>query len=149
MVLRLYLMGFFRCVNWFIFTIFVIMKSWTDSSAVQGRCGEPSQNRAHAGIWCSDRTVDCTAPAAGSGVTVSPQHLPLRFLVDFKPLQLGYNVYCFLYRTQLSEAKDKMLAVQECYISVCREKNMLEDRIHNREKEEILSKENEVSNKRS
>ncbi|KAM9352013.1 centrosomal protein of 152 kDa [Symphorus nematophorus] len=39
-------------------------------------------------------------------------------------------------QTQLSEANDKMLAVQECYISVCKEKDMLEERIRNREKEE-------------
>ncbi|XP_047196007.1 centrosomal protein of 152 kDa isoform X3 [Hippoglossus stenolepis] len=41
-------------------------------------------------------------------------------------------------QTQLSEANDKMLAVQECYISVCKEKDMVEEGIHNREKEEAL-----------
>ncbi|XP_037623199.1 centrosomal protein of 152 kDa isoform X1 [Sebastes umbrosus] len=39
-------------------------------------------------------------------------------------------------QTQLSEANDKMLAVQECYISVCQEKDMLE-------KEEALIRVNE------
>ncbi|XP_039988381.1 centrosomal protein of 152 kDa isoform X2 [Xiphias gladius] len=46
-------------------------------------------------------------------------------------------------QTQLSEASDKMLAVQECYISVCKEKDMLEEKIQNREKEEALIRENE------
>ncbi|GAA6221499.1 centrosomal protein of 152 kDa [Lates japonicus] len=46
-------------------------------------------------------------------------------------------------QAQLSEANDKMLAVQECYISVCKEKDTLEERIHNREKEEDLIRENE------
>lgn len=44
----------------------------------------------------------------------------------------------------MSEANDKMLAVQECYISVCKEKDMLEEGIRNREKEEALNRENEV-----
>ncbi|XP_031138541.1 centrosomal protein of 152 kDa isoform X1 [Sander lucioperca] len=39
-------------------------------------------------------------------------------------------------QTQLSEANDKMLAVQECYLSVCKEKDMLE-------KEETLIRVNE------
>ncbi|XP_044048971.1 centrosomal protein of 152 kDa isoform X2 [Siniperca chuatsi] len=46
-------------------------------------------------------------------------------------------------QTQLSEANDKMLAVQECYISVCKEKDMLEESVRNREKEEALVRENE------
>ncbi|XP_026167848.1 centrosomal protein of 152 kDa [Mastacembelus armatus] len=46
-------------------------------------------------------------------------------------------------QTQLSEVTDKMLAVQECYISVCKEKSMLEERICNKETEEALIKENE------
>lgn len=37
-----------------------------------------------------------------------------------------------------------MLAVQECYISVCKEKDMLEERLRNREKEEASIRENEV-----
>ncbi|XP_071352332.1 centrosomal protein of 152 kDa isoform X2 [Trachinotus anak] len=45
--------------------------------------------------------------------------------------------------TQLSEVNDKMLAVQECYISVCKEKDMLEERIQNKEKEYALIRENE------
>uniref|UniRef100_A0A4W6CYR6 Centrosomal protein 152 n=1 Tax=Lates calcarifer TaxID=8187 RepID=A0A4W6CYR6_LATCA len=51
-------------------------------------------------------------------------------------------------QAQLSEANDKMLAVQECYISVCKEKDTLEERIHNREKEEDLIRENEELQKR-
>ncbi|XP_054865355.1 centrosomal protein of 152 kDa isoform X2 [Amphiprion ocellaris] len=39
-------------------------------------------------------------------------------------------------QTQLSEANDKVLAVQECYISVCKEKDLLEESIRNKEKEE-------------
>ncbi|KAM9854796.1 centrosomal protein of 152 kDa [Aulostomus maculatus] len=44
--------------------------------------------------------------------------------------------------TQLSEVNDKMLAVQECYLSVCKEKEMLEERLRNREREEV-SRQNE------
>lgn len=45
----------------------------------------------------------------------------------------------------MSEANDKMLAVQECYISVCKEKDMLEQREHSRaEEEEGRIKEAEV-----
>lgn len=51
---------------------------------------------------------------------------------------------CSVHRTQLSEANDKMLAVQECYISVCKEKEILEESIRNREKEEALMREDEV-----
>ncbi|KAL7402665.1 hypothetical protein ABVT39_018159 [Epinephelus coioides] len=47
-------------------------------------------------------------------------------------------------QTQLSEANDKILGVQECYISVCMEKDMLEESIRNREKEEALIRENEL-----
>ncbi|RVE71678.1 hypothetical protein OJAV_G00054400 [Oryzias javanicus] len=36
---------------------------------------------------------------------------------------------------QLSEVSDKMLAVQECYISVCQEKSLLEETISNTERE--------------
>ncbi|XP_073329008.1 centrosomal protein of 152 kDa isoform X2 [Pagrus major] len=46
-------------------------------------------------------------------------------------------------QTQLSEANDKMLAVQECYLSVCKEKDTLEEHMRNREKEEALIRENE------
>ncbi|XP_031611531.2 centrosomal protein of 152 kDa isoform X1 [Oreochromis aureus] len=42
---------------------------------------------------------------------------------------------------QLSEANDKVLAVQECYISVCKEKDLLEESIRSREKEEKLIRE--------
>lgn len=37
-----------------------------------------------------------------------------------------------------------MLAVQECYISVCKEKDTLEERIRDREKEEASIREREV-----
>ncbi|KAG7522341.1 hypothetical protein JOB18_020075 [Solea senegalensis] len=46
-------------------------------------------------------------------------------------------------QTQLSEANDKLLAVQECYISVCKEKDMLEERTQNKDEEEALIRENE------
>uniref|UniRef100_A0A673ADB8 Centrosomal protein 152 n=1 Tax=Sphaeramia orbicularis TaxID=375764 RepID=A0A673ADB8_9TELE len=39
-------------------------------------------------------------------------------------------------QTQLSEVNDKMLAVQECYISVCKEKDMLEESLRSRKEEE-------------
>uniref|UniRef100_A0A3Q3MEN8 Centrosomal protein 152 n=1 Tax=Labrus bergylta TaxID=56723 RepID=A0A3Q3MEN8_9LABR len=44
-------------------------------------------------------------------------------------------------QTKLSEANDKMLAVQECYISVCKEKDMLEESVRKREREETAYKE--------
>ena len=37
-----------------------------------------------------------------------------------------------------------MLAVQECYLSVCKEKDSLEEHMRNREKEEALIRDNEV-----
>ncbi|XP_036964247.1 centrosomal protein of 152 kDa isoform X5 [Acanthopagrus latus] len=46
-------------------------------------------------------------------------------------------------QTQLFEANDKMLAVQECYLSVCKEKDSLEEHMRNREKEEALIRDNE------
>ncbi|XP_029009041.1 centrosomal protein of 152 kDa isoform X2 [Betta splendens] len=46
-------------------------------------------------------------------------------------------------QTKLSEANDKMLAVQECYIAVCKEKDMLEEKMCNKEKEEALTRETE------
>ncbi|XP_019712635.1 centrosomal protein of 152 kDa isoform X2 [Hippocampus comes] len=45
--------------------------------------------------------------------------------------------------TQLSEASDKVSAVQECYISVCKEKEILEESIKNAAREDALRKENE------
>ncbi|XP_072291246.1 centrosomal protein of 152 kDa isoform X2 [Eucyclogobius newberryi] len=39
-------------------------------------------------------------------------------------------------QTQLSDAHDKMSAVQECYISVCKEKDTLEESIRNKDNEE-------------
>lgn len=50
----------------------------------------------------------------------------------------------FLCRTQLFDVNDKLLAVQECYISVCKEKDMLLEKIDGKEKEEDLIRENEV-----
>ncbi|XP_034541724.1 centrosomal protein of 152 kDa isoform X3 [Notolabrus celidotus] len=48
------------------------------------------------------------------------------------------------FQSQLTEVNDKMLAVQECYLSVCKEKDMLEESIRSREKEEeALVKDNE------
>ncbi|XP_068170223.1 centrosomal protein of 152 kDa isoform X2 [Antennarius striatus] len=46
-------------------------------------------------------------------------------------------------QSKLSEVNDKMLAVQECYISVCKEKNLLDERVQNQEKEEALIRETE------
>ncbi|KAI3371197.1 hypothetical protein L3Q82_023834, partial [Scortum barcoo] len=46
-------------------------------------------------------------------------------------------------QTQLSEVHDKMLTVQECYISVCKEKDVLEESIRSREGEVALIRENE------
>ncbi|XP_055011387.1 centrosomal protein of 152 kDa isoform X2 [Boleophthalmus pectinirostris] len=43
-------------------------------------------------------------------------------------------------QTQLSEAHDKMSAVQECYISVCKEKDALEESIRNKDNEETTLK---------
>lgn len=51
------------------------------------------------------------------------------------------SLFTLFHRTQLSEANDKMLAVQECYISVCKEKDLLEESIRSREKEEALIRE--------
>ncbi|XP_051917384.1 centrosomal protein of 152 kDa isoform X2 [Hippocampus zosterae] len=45
--------------------------------------------------------------------------------------------------TQLSEASDNVLAVQKCYISVCKEKEMLEESIKNAAREDALRKESE------
>lgn len=120
------------------------MKIWAHSSAVQGRRGEPGQNGAHAGTWRSVWTADCSASAADTTVRVSPQHLPLPILVECTALLLADGVYRCLHRAQLSEVNDKMLAVQECYISVCKEKDMLEERIQNSEKEGAVICENEV-----
>ncbi|KAK7891037.1 hypothetical protein WMY93_023000 [Mugilogobius chulae] len=44
-------------------------------------------------------------------------------------------------QTQLSEAHDKMSAVQECYISVCKEKDTLEESIRSKDNEEATLKE--------
>ncbi|XP_054633053.1 centrosomal protein of 152 kDa isoform X2 [Dunckerocampus dactyliophorus] len=48
--------------------------------------------------------------------------------------------------TQLSETNDKMLAVQECYISVCKEKDKLEENARNREQQEYNQREESRTN---
>ncbi|KAM7002587.1 centrosomal protein of 152 kDa [Tautogolabrus adspersus] len=50
-------------------------------------------------------------------------------------------------QTKLSEANDKMLAVQECYISVCKEKDMLEESVRKREKEEASIRDDELKSR--
>uniref|UniRef100_A0A8C6U528 Uncharacterized protein n=1 Tax=Neogobius melanostomus TaxID=47308 RepID=A0A8C6U528_9GOBI len=44
-------------------------------------------------------------------------------------------------QTRLSEAHEKMSAVQECYICICKEKDALEESIRNRDNEEAAFKE--------
>lgn len=136
--------------------IIFFMQSGANSSTVQGRCGEPSQNRAHAGTWCSDWRVVWSTPAAGPAVTVSswfylhlnnylcfPQYATL--CPPICPLRwTKFSQSVFLCRTQLFDVNDKLLAVQECYISVCKEKDMLLEKIDGKEKEEDLIRENEV-----
>ena len=48
-----------------------------------------------------------------------------------------------LHRTLLAEASDKLSGVQECYISVCKEKDSLEERLSS-STEEALTREQEV-----
>ncbi|XP_024137277.1 centrosomal protein of 152 kDa isoform X2 [Oryzias melastigma] len=48
---------------------------------------------------------------------------------------------------QLSEVSDKMLAVQECYISVCKEKSLLEEMISNTEKEKEIEIQQQVDSR--
>ncbi|XP_065813179.1 centrosomal protein of 152 kDa isoform X2 [Labrus bergylta] len=50
-------------------------------------------------------------------------------------------------QTKLSEANDKMLAVQECYISVCKEKDMLEESVRKREREEASIRDDELKSR--
>ncbi|XP_034032122.1 centrosomal protein of 152 kDa isoform X2 [Thalassophryne amazonica] len=50
-------------------------------------------------------------------------------------------------QTHLSEVSDKMLAVQECYIAVCKEKDMIEESIRNRDKGETQEKMREENDK--
>ncbi|XP_061677778.1 centrosomal protein of 152 kDa isoform X2 [Syngnathoides biaculeatus] len=45
--------------------------------------------------------------------------------------------------TQLSEANDKLLDVQDCYIALCKEKDLLEEKVQNREREDALRRGNE------
>ncbi|KAM9753445.1 centrosomal protein of 152 kDa isoform 1-T1 [Menidia menidia] len=46
---------------------------------------------------------------------------------------------------QLSEVNDKMLAVQECYISVCKEKGLLEERICSKENNAVAEEESSAA----
>lgn len=72
-------------------------------------------------------------------------HLSLKSCVFLENVCNSLTVHLGRYhRTQLSEANDKMLAVQECYISVCKEKGMLEERFCDKEKEEDVIREKEV-----
>ncbi|XP_070827789.1 centrosomal protein of 152 kDa [Chaetodon trifascialis] len=72
--------------------------------------------------------------------------LMLEHDAQFEQLTAQHQQQVQQLQTQLSETSDKMLAVQECYISVCKEKDMLEERFRNREKEEeALIGENEQS----
>lgn len=77
---------------------------------------------------------------------MSPLHLPLKtWFCCSEDLCSSFTVHLPPHpRTQLSEANDKMLAVQECYISVCKEKDVLEERVHTKEKEEASIRDNEV-----
>lgn len=49
-----------------------------------------------------------------------------------------------LYRSKLSDLSQEVLAVQECYISVCKEKDKLEENLQNRIDEERNLKDSEV-----
>ncbi|CAK6961563.1 centrosomal protein of 152 kDa [Scomber scombrus] len=69
--------------------------------------------------------------------------LMLEHAAQVEHLTAQYQQQLQQLQTQLSEANDKMLAVQECYISICKEKDLLEERIRDREKEEALMRENE------
>nr|XP_019934625.1 PREDICTED: centrosomal protein of 152 kDa [Paralichthys olivaceus] len=69
--------------------------------------------------------------------------LMLEHDAQVEQLTAQHQQQILLLQTQLCEANDKMLGVQECYISVCKEKDTLEERMHNREKEEALIRENE------
>ncbi|CAN9499120.1 unnamed protein product [Ophioblennius macclurei] len=51
-------------------------------------------------------------------------------------LSLQHQQKVLLLQTQLSEVNDKMLGVQECYLAICNEKNVLEESIRKREQEE-------------
>lgn len=48
------------------------------------------------------------------------------------------------HRSKLAELNQEVLAVQECYISVCKEKDKLEENLQSRIDEERKLKDNEV-----
>ncbi|KAM4573306.1 centrosomal protein of 152 kDa isoform 2-T3 [Odontesthes bonariensis] len=60
---------------------------------------------------------------------------------DIEQLNAQHQQQVKQLQEQLSEVNDKVLAVQECYISVCKEKGLLEERICSKEKGEALIKE--------
>lgn len=60
---------------------------------------------------------------------------------------MSYSCVLSLFRKQLSEVSDKMLAVQECYISVCKEKSLLEEMISNYEKEKEIEIQQQVDSR--
>lgn len=113
------------------------MEDGEDQSTVPRRRGELAQSGAPAGTRSPCGSTDGRAPAAAPAVSVRALTtlwvgegglgVPATHLLKPKRLYL---------RAQLSEANDKMLAVQECYISVCTEKDMLEQREHSRAEEE-------------
>lgn len=51
----------------------------------------------------------------------------------------------FIHRSKLADLSHEVLAVQECYISVCKEKDKLEENLQNKLEEEKRLKEIEVS----
>lgn len=50
-----------------------------------------------------------------------------------------------IHRSKLADLSQEVLAVQECYISVCKEKDKLEENLQNKLEEEKRLKEIEVS----
>ncbi|CAJ1056458.1 centrosomal protein of 152 kDa isoform X1 [Xyrichtys novacula] len=69
--------------------------------------------------------------------------LMLEHEAQFEQLTAQHQQQVQQLQSQLSEVNDKMLAVQECYISVCKEKDMLQESTRNREKEEALTRDTE------
>ncbi|XP_029953130.1 centrosomal protein of 152 kDa isoform X2 [Salarias fasciatus] len=62
--------------------------------------------------------------------------LTLEHEAQMEELTVQHQQQLHLLQTQLSEVNDKMLGVQECYLAICNEKNMLEESIRKREQEE-------------
>ncbi|KAM3870559.1 centrosomal protein of 152 kDa [Diretmus argenteus] len=71
--------------------------------------------------------------------------LTLEHKAQVDQLSAQYQQQIQQLQTQLSEANDKMIAVQECYISVCKEKDTLEEGIRGKERDEASMRENESS----